>query len=74
MIISEKPLFWVKFRPLLAQKLQTKLFPKKSFSSILNVYAIITLCEKSEILRSVTFDNTWNYFCPLFGPILSQKP
>ena len=39
------------------KNLQTRFFPKKVFSSILNLYAAATSSKKSEKFRALTFDN-----------------
>lgn len=43
-ILNMQCLFWAHLGPLLAAKLKTKSFPKKSFVSILNHYAGVILC------------------------------
>ena len=43
-ILKMQCLFWAHLGPLLAAKLKTKSFPKKSFVSILNHYAGVILC------------------------------
>ena len=57
-----KTLFGAPFGLTLAQNLQKKVFPKKSTCWILNFYAAVTLCKKSEKLQALSFHNTWKAF------------
>ena len=41
------------FGPPLAQKIQNKDFPKKSFCSILTLYAVVTSYKKSEKIHAL---------------------
>lgn len=46
--------FWVHFGSLLAAKLQNEVFPKKSFLSILSLYATV-ICQKIKNILVVKF-------------------
>ena len=53
-----KTSFWPHLGILLAQKLQNKIIPRKSFMSTLSLFAPVTSCKKSEQFYTLTFNNT----------------
>ena len=70
-----KASFWAQFGELLTQKFQDKAFSKKTLKSILNLYATVASCKKSEKLHAFIFDNTWktSFWAPS-EPLLTEQP
>ena len=63
--------FWDPFDPKI---LKQSFSHKKIFKSILSLYATVTLCQKSEKIYELVFDETWKTsFLGLFGPKTSNQ-
>lgn len=59
----------------LAEKLQNKFIPKKSFTSVLSLSATVTSCKTSKKIHTLNFDNTTKIsFWSHFRPLSAQKP
>ena len=71
-----KILFWAHFGSLLAHKPQIKIFPKKSFQSILSLYTTPTLWKKNQKSYGHQFsiNHEKSHFGLILDPILPENP